>query len=184
MTELSLNILDIANNSVRAEAENITVKICVDTIKNLLEIVITDDGCGMSEELLARVTDPFSTTRTTRKVGMGIPFFKMGAEMCDGNFGIKSKVGVGTEIFATYRLDHIDRQPLGDVGSTVTVLMGGAPKTNIKLTYSFDGNPFEISSNEIKSTLGDDALEDTVALNYIKDMINENIEKINGGYIV
>ena len=111
MEELALNILDIACNSVRAKASLIRIDVAADTKKDVLQISVSDDGKGMSEEFLKTVTDPFATTRTTRKVGMGIPLFKMAAESADGAFAITSKVGVGTTTKASFALSHIDRMP-------------------------------------------------------------------------
>ena len=119
MEELSLNILDIAQNSVRAEASQVGI-----TVKELkaidrMIITITDNGCGRTREQVAHVEDPFFTTRTTRKVGLGVPFFKMAALMTGGDFSIRSQVGVGTEVEAQFGLSHIDRMPLGNMAETM-----------------------------------------------------------------
>jgi signal transduction histidine kinase len=112
MKELSLNILDLVQNSLTAGAKNVTIEIRESVKTDNLFIKISDDGSGMDAEFLSRVTDSFATTRTTRPVGMGIPFFKMQAEMAQGNFGIKSEKGIGTELWATFCLSHVDRLPL------------------------------------------------------------------------
>ena len=121
MRELALHVLDIAENSVKANASLVTVEIIAKD--NILTIRISDDGRGMSEEFLSKVTDPFTTTRTTRKVGMGIPLLKQAAETSGGAFDIKSKLGVGTTVTATFLLDDVDRMPLGDVAETATTLL-------------------------------------------------------------
>ena len=123
MTELSLNILDIAENSVKAGAPLTEITVEVSTAQNLLEITISDNGCGMSEEQVKRVIDPFYTTRTTRKVGLGVPFFKESAEAAGGSFFIKSKLGEGTTVKASYELDNIDRMPMGDLTATIHTLV-------------------------------------------------------------
>ena len=123
MTELSLNILDIAENSVKAGASLTEITVEVDTAQNLLEIIIRDNGCGMSEEQVKQVVDPFYTTRTTRKVGLGVPFFKESAEATGGSFSIESKIGIGTTVKASYKLDNIDRMPMGDLTATIHTLI-------------------------------------------------------------
>lgn len=119
MTEISLNILDVAQNSVRAEASLIEISVNIDSATDRLEIIIRDNGCGMTPEQVESVTDPFFTTRTTRKIGLGIPFFKQSAELTGGSFGIKSEVGKGTETAAVYVLSSIDRMPLGNMTQTI-----------------------------------------------------------------
>ena len=112
MTEIALNILDVAENSVRANATLVEITVTIDRAKDLLSVLIKDDGCGMSSEQLQSVEDPFFTTRTTRKVGLGIPFYKQAALAAGGEFYIKSELGVGTETFASFGLSNIDRMPL------------------------------------------------------------------------
>ncbi|MEG1743436.1 MAG: ATP-binding protein, partial [Clostridia bacterium] len=132
MKELSLNILDIAQNSITAGATFIDISL-VETNKEL-SISVSDDGCGMSDELIKRVSDPFYTTRTTRKVGLGIPFLKMEAEQTGGSVFIKSKLKSdfpdchGTTIISTFNKNHLDFTPLGDIISTICVLIHGADK--------------------------------------------------------
>ncbi len=184
MTELSLNILDIANNSTRANAKNIVVDINISTARDMIEIKIIDDGCGMSQEFVDRINDPFTTTRTTRKVGMGIPLYKMTANQCDGDVVIRSKLGEGTTVEASFRISSIDRPPLGDIGSTFSTLVGGAPKTDFELNYSFDKQNYNITTQSIKEALGEDDLSDVVILNYLQEKVNENLQTINGGNII
>ena len=119
MTEISLNILDVAENSTRAQASLITIVVDVSTADDYLKVVIADDGCGMTAEQVEKVTDPFFTTRSTRKVGLGVPFFKMAAESTGGSFDIISEPGVGTTVTAVFGFSNIDRMPLGDISSTI-----------------------------------------------------------------
>ena len=114
MRELALNVLDITENSLSAGAKLIQITLDIRFSADTFSITIEDDGCGMSEEMLARVTDPFTTTRTTRKVGMGLPLFRYSAESTGGSFSITSKEGEGTRVCAVYHIGHIDRIPLGD----------------------------------------------------------------------
>ena len=131
MKELSLNILDIAKNSVKAKATDILIKLT--ETEETLTLVIEDNGCGMSEEMVQNVTDPFCTSRTTRKVGMGIPLLKLAAEQTEGSFEIRSvsetvdPVNHGTTVKAVFNKNHLDFTPLGDVVSSITVLIQGSP---------------------------------------------------------
>ena len=119
LPEISLNILDIAENSVRAKATYIEIIIDISSREHLMHVGIKDNGCGMTPEELQAVTDPFFTSRTTRKVGLGIPFLKQSAECTGGTFSIESKKGVGTNVSVTYHTDHIDCMPLGDITETI-----------------------------------------------------------------
>ena len=123
MTEISLNILDVAENSTKAGAALVTITVDADFEADQLTVSIEDNGCGMTPEQVERVTDPFFTSRTTRKVGLGVPFFKYAAESTGGSFQIESTIGVGTTVTATFTLSHIDRMPLGDINSTIHTLV-------------------------------------------------------------
>lgn len=180
MTELSLHILDIAYNSIAANAKHITVRVDIDSGRDLMSIEIADDGKGMDAELLERVTNPFSTTRTTRRVGLGIPLFKAAAESAGGSFKIKSEVGKGTTTAATFEISNIDRMPLGDLAETVTTLISGAPQTEIRLEYTVDGDEYVFDTAEVRAALGED-IADTATLSYLKDMIDENLKNTSKG---
>ncbi len=184
MTELSLNILDIAENSVRAGASNITISLTEDKTAATLLISISDDGCGMDEETVKRVTDPFYTTRTTRKVGLGIPFFKMEAEQTGGYMKIESEKGVGTTTEALFHSDHTDFIPLGDVTSTVVTLIGGSPERNFRLLHRLitkDGERYiDFSTEEIKEVLGDVSLAEAEVLTWIREYLEEQYAGLYG----
>lgn len=175
MPELSLNILDVAQNSVTAGATIIEITISADQRKDRLEISIKDNGCGMTEEQVERVIDPFYTTRTTRKVGLGVPFFKMAAEMAGGKFEIKSRTGEGTETTAVFRLSHIDRMPIGDLTGTMTALIGPNPDIDFILNYCLDGKGFIMDTREFKAVLGDVKLSEPEILSYICSFLQENM---------
>ncbi|MEG0017592.1 MAG: ATP-binding protein [Hydrogenoanaerobacterium sp.] len=183
MQELSLNILDIAQNSVKAGATKIIIAVAEDTSADTLTIAITDNGCGMTKEVVARVTDPFYTTRTTRRVGLGIPFFKMAAEMTGGSFEIKSEVGAGTSVLAVFGLSHIDRMPLGDMPETICCLISCNPQINFIYTYEVNGKSFTSSTNEFKEVLGDVPLNIPQIMEFIKSYIKENTENLDGGIL-
>lgn len=172
MRELSLNILDIVENSVKAEAK--TVYIDVIAKDNVLTISIKDDGKGMSEEFLSRVTDPYTTTRTTRKVGMGLPFLKMEAEMAGGTFDIRSKLGEGTVVTTTFAIDHIDRPPLGDLGETMSTLISNGDEVDYVLHFVFKDTDFVFDTRELKAQLDGVPMDEPEVLLFIKNYIREN----------
>ena len=181
MREISLNILDIAQNSITANATEIRIDVRVDTKSNRLKVSVADNGCGMSEEFLRRVTDPFTTTRTTRKVGLGIPLFKDSAESTGGSFEIKSKQGEGTTTTAVYVLDSIDRMPLGNLQDTIALLIMGKESIRYIFTYSVDGDEFVFDTDEVKNILGDVPLSSTEVIAFLKEYIENGIKNSNGG---
>ncbi len=178
MRELSLNILDIAQNSVAAGASRVEIEVREDTAERTLLIRISDNGCGMSEETLRRVQDPFYTTRTTRKVGMGIPLFKMAAEMTGGSFSIASEVGKGTVVTALFRTDSIDFTPLGDAESSVCALVTMNENINFVYRRRLDENEFVFSSDEIKEVLDGVPLNEPSVAKWIGEYLTEHAESL------
>lgn len=176
MRELSLNILDIAQNSITANASLITVEITENTVEHTLLIGIYDNGKGMSEEQVKSVIDPFFTTRTTRKVGMGIPLFKMAAEQTGGGLEIKSELGVGTEIRATFKTDSVDFTPLGDVASTIQMLITMNTDRDFVYKHKVDDKEFVCDTRELKAILGDVPLDTYEVSQWILEFIKENTE--------
>jgi hypothetical protein len=176
MRELSLNILDIAQNSITAGASLITIEVNESVIDHTLLIGIYDNGKGMSEEQVKSIIDPFFTTRTTRKVGMGIPLFKMAAEQTGGRLEIKSKIGVGTEVRAYFMTDSVDFTPLGDVASTVQMLITMNTDRDFLYKHSVDGKEFVADTREIKGILGDVPLDTYEVSQWLIDFIKENTE--------
>jgi len=182
MRELSLNILDIAQNSISAQAKNI--EICVKAKDGVLNITIKDDGKGMSREFLSKVIDPFTTTRTTRKVGMGIPLFKEAAESSGGSFQITSELGVGTDVRSSFEIRHIDRMPLGDLAGTMTILIMAKPEINFVLEYAVEDRSYRFDTKEIKSILDGVPIESSEIITYLEGLINDNITQVNGGAVI
>lgn len=179
MKELSLHILDIVQNSIKAGAKNIEIKIDENTAKNLLTIEINDNGCGMSEEFLKKVKDPFVTTRTTRKMGMGISLFEAAAVQCGGRLDIESEVGVGTKLKATFVLDSIDRAPIGDMAETMLTVISGAPQPEYIYQHKKDDSEFLFDTIKIKEILGDIPLDMPEVLTWITGYIREGLADIN-----
>lgn len=184
MTELSLNILDVAENSVKAGAPLTKIVVKANTNENLLTIIIDDNGCGMSEEQVKKVTDPFYTTRTTRKVGLGVPFFKEAAEATGGSFLIVSKQGVGTTVTASFVLNHIDRMPMGDLTATMHTLITMHEEKDFIFTYTVNDNSFTLDTRQLKEILGEISFKEFEVSNYIKDYLKENITSVTGETII
>lgn len=175
MRELSLHILDLVQNSISAGATIIEICVNENVIENIMSFSIRDNGKGMSRELLNDVTDPFVTTRTTRKVGMGISLTKAGCEACDGEFHIESTVSVGTFLSASYRYDHIDRQPLGDIAETVSSLILLNPLLDFIYTHIYNNESFCLDTREVRQTIGKVPIETPEVISFIKGFIEENI---------
>ena len=176
MRELSLNILDIAQNSISAGAPLITIEVNENTTQHTLLIGVYDNGKGMSEEQVKSVIDPFFTTRTTRKVGMGIPLFKMAAEQTGGRLEIKSELGVGTEVRAYFKTDSVDFTPLGDVASTIQMLITMNTDRDFVYKHIVNEKEFVCDTREIKVILGDVPLDTYEVSQWLKDFITENTE--------
>ena len=144
-------------------------------------IDIEDNGCGMTPEQVERVTDPFFTSRTTRKVGLGVPFFKYAAESTGGSFQIESTIGVGTTVTATFTLSHIDRMPLGDINSTIHTLVVYHPDTDFVYQYRYNGKSFTMDTREFKEILGGISFDTPEISAYILEFLNENKLETDGG---
>lgn len=176
MRELSLNILDIAQNSITANASLITIEVLENTLEQTLLIGIYDNGKGMSEEQVKSIIDPFFTTRTTRKVGMGIPLFKMAAEQTGGNLEIESELGVGTQIRAIFKTNSVDFTPLGDVASTIQMLITMNTDRDFVYKHKVNEKEFVCDTRELKAILGDVPLDTYEVSQWILEFIKENTE--------
>ncbi len=178
MRELALHILDIAENSISAGATHIKIQIEENLSEDILKIGIDDNGKGMDAETMARITDPFVTSRTTRKVGLGIPFFKAAADACEGTFTIQSKPGSGTTVEAVFRHSHIDRMPLGDIAGTWTTLLIGTPQVHWIFEYRMNKKAFIFDDEPIKETLGGVSLTEPAVLKCIREMLEEGLRDV------
>lgn len=182
MKELSLNILDIAKNSVKAKAENILIKL--DETDEALTLTIGDDGCGMSCETINNVMNPFFTTRTTRNVGLGIPLLKLAAEQTGGSVKIESVPEAessdshGTTVTAVFFKNHIDFTPLGDIISTVTVLIQGSPDIDWHFVHSINEKKIELNTKELREVLGEVPLDSYEVIKWIEDYLKEEYKSI------
>lgn len=180
MRELSLHILDIAQNSIKAEAECLRIVVIEDLESDKLTIKIKDDGTGMDSETVSRVIDPFYTTRTTRKVGLGIPLFKTSAEQCDGYFDIKSHLGGGTEIIAVFKHSHIDRVPLGNMPDTIVTIINACDHIDLVYTHTYNGLTFTLNTREIKKLLDGVPISNLDVIKWLREYITEGLNEIMG----
>lgn len=184
MPEIAMNILDVAENSVRAGASLIRITVDISRELDRLNIVIEDNGCGMTAEQVAHVTDPFFTTRTTRKVGLGVPFFKMAAESTGGSFSIESVPGQGTVVTAVFGLSHIDRMPLGDINGTIHTLITFNTHIDFLYTYRYDSRSFTLDTREFKAILEGVPLDTPEVSQYIHEFLDENKQEVDGGAVI
>jgi hypothetical protein len=189
MREIALHLLDIAENSVAAEAHTITLAVCEDLHHDRLTASVTDDGKGMDAEMAAKVIDPFITSRTTRKVGLGIPLFKAAAEACNGGFSLHSELGKGTRIEVDFQHSHIDRMPLGDLASTLLTLVVAYP--DIRWIFHYTAVPgegvqpaeFTLDTQDILAELGDIPLTEPEVLTFLREMIECGITQAQAALI-
>lgn len=182
MKELSMNILDILHNSVHASPKNIYLTILEDSSKDLLQFTVKDDGKGMSQEYAAKVFDPFTTSSSTKNVGLGLPFLKIQCEMCNGSAHLTSKEGLGTEVEFSFQLSHVDRPPMGDLAGTLTIMFTMHHNISFHFKYCKDNNCFELSTDELKSLMQDVPLQHPKVAKGIEEYINSNLTELQGGY--
>lgn len=173
MNTLTFHITDIASNSVRAGATRISLEITVN--EDNIIIRIADNGCGMDAETLSRVTNPFYTTRTTRRVGLGLPFLIQNVEQTGGNVKINSQPERGTVVTACFVTSHIDCPPLGDLPETVALLIGGNPDINVCFSYQKGALSFDLSSQALKEIFEDIPLSHPRVTMAVREMIAANL---------
>lgn len=171
LRELSLHVLDIVENSLNAGATLVTIEVSEDTREDVLIIRVADNGYGMDADALKRASDPFFTTRTTRRVGLGLPFLKQAAEMCNGRMSVESQPGDGTIVTATFQHSHLNRMPLGDLAGTVLTLVIGNPETDFVFRHHVNDEAFEFDTRPIKAVLGDVPLSDPAVIAYLKQAL-------------
>ncbi len=184
MRELSLNVMDIVQNSISAGASLITIQVEEDVPKDLLSIRVVDNGCGMTPEQVEHVIDPFYTTRTTRSVGLGVPLFKMEAEMTGGSFEIASEKGKGTALTAVFKPSSVDMIPLGDIAGTVQLLISCNPTLDFEFTRSYkdaagEEREFSLKTVELREALGGEVpLDSPDVVLWIKEYLAEQTEEL------
>jgi len=181
MNELSLNVLDIAQNSIVAEATLVEIDVEENSGSDLITIRVKDNGKGMSEDFLKAVEDPFITTRTTRKIGLGISFLKEAAEMTGGSIELESQQGVGTTVTAFFVMSNIDRQPIGNLTETIITLVTLNTEIDFIIRYRVGENEFVFSTQEVKELLGEDvSLNSHQVVLFLTEYVKEHIENLSG----
>lgn len=178
MKDLALHVLDILQNSVAAASTLIKLDITEVPEKDKYLVKFTDNGKGMNAEMVKHVTDPFYTTRTTRKVGLGLSLLKLNAERTGGNIKIQSIEGRGTKVEVEFSYHHIDRIPTGDIAGVLALTVSSYPEIDFIYTHITPEGTFVFDTREIKETLGEVPVSNPQVITFMKDMIRENLEEI------
>jgi anti-sigma regulatory factor (Ser/Thr protein kinase) len=178
--ELSLHILDLVENCISAGAKCVEIRVRENWQEDLLLIEITDDGSGMSEGVLKTARDPFFTTRTTRRVGLGLPLFEQAARMAGGEVEIESRPGAGTKVTGVFKYRHLDRQPLGDIAGTLLSLVVGNPQTEFVYFHQTDEGEISFSSREVKAHLGGKPINSPEGIAGVRKSLNSIRQRIRG----
>ncbi len=183
MREIALHLLDIAENSVAAQSRNISIEVHENLQSDLLTVSVKDDGRGMDEKTAQQVLDPFYTTRTTRKVGLGIPLLKLAAEMAEGRLSLITEAGKGAKIEASFRHSHIDRMPLGDLAVTFLTLLISYPHIHWVFDYQVinkngESNQYNFDDTELKAELDGMSMTEPEILKFVREMFEEGIKAL------
>lgn len=181
MKEISLHIMDIAENGIAAGANLIDILIDEQRGRNKLIISISDNGRGIPEEIVNKVTDPFFTSRTTRRVGLGLSLLKAAAERCNGYFQLASKPGKGSKTLAVFEYDHIDRAPIGDMANTFGILIMGNQDIDFTYKHIINGEEFEVDTRDIKKELDGMSLADPAVFRPLVKTIRDAITHLGDG---
>ncbi|MBN2199237.1 MAG: ATP-binding protein [Candidatus Aminicenantes bacterium] len=178
MEDLSLHILDVAENSVRAGAGTVAIRVEEDSRGDVLSLEIEDDGEGMDETTKKKILDPFFTTRTTRRIGLGLPLLAEAARAAEGRLSVDSAPGKGTRVTAVFRRSHIDRKPLGDIVQTLVALILGHPGTHFVYRQAVDGRTFLFDTRTLRVELEDAPLDSPSAISLIRKRLQEGLASL------
>ncbi|MCD6152453.1 MAG: sensor histidine kinase [Syntrophobacterales bacterium] len=178
MLELSMHILDIVENSTRAGAKLVKIRIVENKKKDRLFIYISDDGKGMDEETLKKALDPFFTSKSVRNIGLGLPMLLQATKSCDGHFSVESKKGMGTRVTADFKYSHIDRQPLGDITGTMITLIAGNPEVDFVYSHQKGNLKYTLDTREIRKEIEDVSINNSEVLRFIRTNIEEGLKKL------
>jgi hypothetical protein len=179
MKDISYHILDIVQNSLHAGATSVLIEMIEKTDDQTLLVSITDDGKGMNQEQLNQVTDPFYTSSSTKKVGLGIPLLKQNAELTGGSFRIVSELNKGTQVVACFKTGNVDMIPSGDSAMTMKLLIAANPEVDFNYRHRKDKKGFELNTSLIRKELGNIRLNQKEVLDYISDFINQGLKDIS-----
>jgi len=172
MEDLSLHILDIAENSIRAGADRVSIRVVENIDGNILTLEISDNGKGMDKDAIKKVCDPFFTTKTVRDIGLGIPLLAQAARECEGDLTVESEVGKGTKINAYFQYDHIDRKPLGRIDETLVILIASNPEIDFLYEHSRDDDNYRLDTEEIRKELENVPINTPAVIKIIKNDIS------------
>ena len=179
MLELAAHILDIAENSIRAGAKLVEININENKMKDLLSIEIKDDGSGMTKEEIKKAGDPFYTTKTVRRVGLGIPLLTDAAQRANGKLKLKSAKGKGTNVTATFQLSHLDRQPIGNITTTLVALIAGNSHVDFIYKHRHNDRQFTLDTRQIRKEIDDLPINHPEILKYIRGVISQGLQEIS-----
>jgi len=179
MEDISLHILDIAENSIGADATLVTISISEDTAKDLFSVEIKDNGRGIPEDMRSKVLDPFCTTRTTRKVGLGLPLLAQAARETGGDIYVRPGSTSGTTVTAIFKKSHIDMKPLGNIAETLVVLIAGNPQVDFMFTYTKNSTAFSLDTRRIKEELDGVPINSSPVLSFLRDYLGTSMREIN-----
>jgi hypothetical protein len=178
MKDISYHILDIVQNSLHAGADRIIISIRESIAENRFELAITDNGRGIEESMLEKVTDPFYTTGANKKVGLGLPLLKQNAEQAGGFLDIRSATGSNTTITAVFQLDHIDRLPEGDIGATLRILIAGNPQVDFVYRHEIENHEWEMDTAEIRLELERLPIQTPEVLDFIVSNLEDAVAEL------
>lgn len=182
MKTIALHILDITENSVRANASLIVIEVIDSIIDDKITIRISDNGCGLSEDHLKSVMDPFFTSRKTRKVGMGIPLFKQNAELTGGRLSISSTLGEGTTVEAFFKRSHLDCPSMGDLAEIIALISGGNCQIDFEFIYTSDNGIYQFKTTEVKEIFGDMPINLPDVIHGMQELIESNLDELKNIY--
>ena len=179
MKDLSMHIMDILQNSTRAGASEVTLEVLEDVAADTLTIRFIDNGCGMDAETVQKVINPFFTTRTTRKVGLGLPLLKQNTEQTGGSLDIQSEKGKGTTVTAVFGRSHLDRPPMGDLAGTIVLTASAYPDIRFIFHYHNGETDYVFDTVEVNEALDGISIQEPEVIQYLKEMIQENIGNVD-----
>ncbi len=178
MRELSLHILDIARNTLEAGATELDIEVCEALAEDRLTLALRDNGRGMDPTTLAQAMDPFYTTRTTRRIGLGLSLLRATCERCEGQLAIQSRPGEGTRVAGSLRLSHLDRPPLGDMGAVMQALACEAEQIAVRYRHVVDGRTFELDTAQLKEELEEVPLASPSVLRWLGTHVNAQLRVV------
>lgn len=178
MLEISLHILDIVENSLRAGAGKVWITLREDPDADLLTLTIEDNGSGMEKEMLGKITDPFFTTKKVRKIGLGIPLLAQAVEATGGTLSLESQPGAGTKVRGSFKLSHLDRQPLGDIAGTLVTLIAGNPTRDFIYRHQRRDREFVLDTRQIREEIGTLAINNSEVINFLRNYVQQGLQEL------